>query len=391
MAQALAHFRPTFARRRGLIRDMSKLGNVKARKTPAGEARWYILIAGHKIYRGRDNVGEWNFESEAEAQRYLDRIRARLEDGMELDKLLDQILPKPRRSIVQLSTKWLAAKWESVAAKRIEARSYRVIEGVVKNHWGYWKDTPADGLTRGMLDDYASHLGSKGLKPATVQYVLATMRSFYGWLYDREEIQRIPSFPTITVPEYSPTIITRDQQSLILAQIPEAQRGIFIALCDCGLRPGEARALWRSHLRADGWLMVRQAAKDRGHTAPIGPTKTRRNRDIPPLTERIHEWLAANPPTGMLLFTCPHDTEGRGWMWCHKELGRVWRKACAAADIDDATPYEATKHSTGTALRERGNSLESLMGFYGHTSTQHTQRYAKARPAELLRLREIVK
>jgi integrase len=366
---------------------MSKQGVVKERTTPGGKARWYIIIAGHKIYRGRDAVGEWDWESRSEAERYLDRIRARLEDGMDLDKLLDQILPKPKRTIPELAVKWLEAQNLRVRSGEMESRSYFQFAGVVKNHFGYWKSMPPDGLTKGHLDEWRTFL-LLSKKPDTARYIMSVMRNFLGWLKDREDILSVPRFPTIHVPERVPQLLTREQQTAVLAQIPERDRGIFIALCDCGLRPGEARALWRSHLRADGWLLVRQAAKDRGHTAPIGPTKTKRNREVPPITDRLHEWLAANPPKGMLLFTCPHDTEGRGWMWCHGELDRVWRNACAAAGVPEVAPYEATKHSTGTALRERGHALETIKDFYGHTSIGMTMRYAKPRPGELMRLRE---
>jgi integrase len=384
-AQALAHFRPTFARRRGLIRDMSKLGNVKARKTPAGEARWYILIAGHKIYRGRDNVGEWDFESEAEAQRYLDRIRARLEDGMELDKLLDQILPKPRRSIVQMSEKWLAAKWSQAQAGRITVRSYRVFEGAVKNHWPYWRDTPVEGLSRGQLDDWATYLAvEKKLAPATVSYVLATLHSFYQWLRDREEITHLPSFPTVSVPEYTPQWLTREEQTRVLDAIPDAVRGIFLAMADCAMRPNEARCLRPSDLNAEGWVTIERAVKDRGSKAPIGPTKTGRTRTVPLLTDRLLVWLKAHPPQGTLLFFSP-----AGAMWSHKEMATVWDAACADAKVRRVPMREGTRHSTATWLRTAGHSPFDVQRLLGHANVSMTERYAKARPAELVRLREV--
>jgi integrase len=389
MAQALTHFRPTFAKRHGIVRGVAKLGRVRERKTPGGKTRWFIDFGQHygRIYRGRDDLGEWDFESFEDAERYLGRIRSRVEDGRDPDAVLDQIRPKARRTIPTLAAKWLESMGERAAAGEIEHRSHKMFAGVVKNHFSYWRDVPAEGLTKGQLEDWRTHLLTQ-VKPDTAKYIMGVLRTFLGWMFDREELLKIPRFPAVHVPEYVPTLLTRAQQSAVLAKIPEAQRGIFIALCDCGLRPGEARALWRSHLRADGWLMIRQAAKDRGHTAPIGPTKTKRNRDIPPLTDRLHDWLAANPPAGMLLFTCAHDTEGRGWMWCHGELDRVWRRACAEARVPETRPYEGTKHSTGTDLREQGHSLDAIKDFYGHTTVQHTGRYAKPKPAELLRLRE---
>jgi integrase len=394
MAQALTNFRPTFAKRHGIVRGVAKLGRVRERKTPGGKTRWFIDFGQHygRIYRGRDDLGEWDFDSFEDAERYLGRIRSRVEDGRDPDAVLDQIRPQARRTIPTLAAKWLDYKLEQVRAKEIEARSYRIMDGVVRNHFPYWKDTPAEGLTKGQLEDWRVHLSAeKKLEPDTVRHTLATLRNFMGWLYDREEIARIPRFPTVTVPERSPKLLTRDQQSKVLAAIPAEHRGIFIALVDCGLRPSEARALQRPHVRADGWILVRQAAKERGHTAPIGPTKTKRNREVPPLTDRIHEWLAAYPPKGMLLFPSPEDKDShgnsRGWMWSHGEIARVWNAACLAVGVE-ARPYEGTKHSTGTSLREQGHPLEAIKGLFGHSSVVMTQKYAKPRPAELIRLRE---
>jgi integrase len=380
--------RPTFANRRGITRDMSKLGSVLERETPGGKARWYIAIAGYKVYRGRDAMGEWDFTSREDAERYLARIRSRVEDGRDLQAVLDQILPKARRTILELSKRWLDHKEAQAQAGEITWRAYRVFASTVKVRWEWWKDTPAEGLSKGAIVDWATHLGRSGLAPASVQYSLATLKSFYGWLLDREEISRAPRFPSVTIPEHTPKVLTRTQQDAILGAIPEAERGIFLALADCGLRPGEARALRVGDVRDDGWLMVRRAAKDRGHTAPIGPTKTKRNRDVPPYTDRLHAWLAQHPPAGLLLFESPASA-GRGWMWSHKELLRAWKKGCESAGIPHVGLYEGTKHTFGTHLREQGANLETIALYFGHgQGSQHTQRYARSRPAELVRLRE---
>jgi integrase len=392
MATALTSFQ--FARRRGIPRDMSKLGKVRERKTPAGELRWFLDFKSYgRIYKARDFSGEYDFESRGEAERYLARVLSRIEDGKDIDAVLDQIRPKARRTIPTLAAKWLEAQNERVRGGEMTARSYRVMAGIVKNRFPYFKDVPAEGVTKGQFDDWKTAMLNEGLAPSTVEYAISTMRNFYGWLFDREEVARIPRFPMVRVPEHTPKLLTRVQQDLVLAAIDEKHRGIFIALCDCGLRPGEARALWRSHIRADGWVMVRQAAKERGHEAPLGTTKTKLNREVPAYTDRLHEWLAKFPPRGMLLFPSPHDLDAegqsRGWMWSHTEMHTVWTNACIAAGVPSVGLYEGTKHSFATHLREIGTNLETIQLYLGHSTVQHTQRYAKARPGELLKLREV--
>jgi integrase len=377
--------RPTFANRRGITRDMSKLGSVLERETPGGKARWYIAIAGYKVYRGRDAMGEWDFTSREDAERYLARIRSRVEDGRDLQAVLDQILPKARRTIVELAERWLEDKHRQVAAGKRAPRSYESLRSSVRNHWTYWKNTPAEGITKGQLEDWTTALAARGLAPRTVAYSLAALHSFFVWLYDREEIARVPSFPTVDIPDYTPELLSREEQSAVLAQIAEAERGIYLVLVDCGMRPGEARALRVRDVRHDGWIEVRMAAKQQGRDSILGPTKTSHHRDVPPLTDRLALWMKAHPPTGTMLF--PHP-DGAGGLWDHPLLANTWHRAVKAAGLRRVRLYEGTKHSTATHLRERGAALETIQAWFGHSDVSMTQRYAKTRPGELLSLRD---
>jgi site-specific recombinase XerD len=75
-------------------------------------------------------------------------------------------------------------------------------------------------------------------------------------------------------------------------------------------------------------------------------------------------------------------------MWSQHELIEVWRAACKRAGLVEVPLREGTRHSTATWLRESGAGLEVVQHLLGHTTSAHTQRYAQARPAELVRLVE---
>jgi len=66
--------------------------------------------------------------------------------------------------------------------------------------------------------------------------------------------------------------------------IPEEELGIFLALCDLGLRPGEARAV---DVR-DGWMTVSRACKGYGADAQISPTKSGKAKRLP-LSQELAE------------------------------------------------------------------------------------------------------
>jgi integrase len=190
----------------------------------------------------------------------------------------------------------------------------------------------------------------------------------------------------VKVPEYNAQWLTREEQTKVLDAIPDAVRGIFLAMADCAMRPNEARCLRPQDMNAEGWVTIERAVKDRGSKAPIGPTKTGRTRTVPLLTDRLLVWLKAHPPQGTLLFFSP-----AGAMWSHKEMATVWDAACADAKVRRVPMREGTRHSTATWLRTAGHSPFDVQRLLGHANVSMTERYAKARPAELVRLREVGK
>ena len=102
------------------------------------------------------------------------------------------------------------------------------------------------------------------------------LAAFLNWLYDLEEISRVPKLPSISVPTHAPRIIAPATQDAILTEIPEDRRGPFLALVAHALRPGEVRALnvgdyaWR-----DRQLTLSHAMKGLTSAAERRGTKTR--------------------------------------------------------------------------------------------------------------------
>ena len=98
-------------------------------------------------------------------------------------------------------------------------------------------------LSYARIEDFSLHLTDLGLSPKTRRNVLGALHVFLGWLQKRGELQQIPEIPLPRVDEHQPRILSIEDQDRILDAISEERRGIFFALADLGLRPGEARAL----------------------------------------------------------------------------------------------------------------------------------------------------
>lgn len=156
-----------------------------------------------------------------------------------------------------------------------------------------------------------------------------------------------------------------------MARIPDADRGILLALAHMGLRSGEAGALTVADYR-DGWLFVDKAAKSKSVGAEIRGTKTGKPKRLP-VSQELAEWIERLiDPAGRFsrkpLF--PNPRTGR--MRPHKALQRVWSAALEAPDLPHVSLYEGTKHTMATDTIRRGVPERALQRFLGHASMQST-------------------
>lgn len=387
---ATPHFAPRRQLRlRGVAwRIVGDVGRVRSRRTAAGEVRYYLDFRPlGRVYSVRDALGEQPLTSQADAEKLLARIRARVEDGQALETVLGLLRPDGASTVERRAAAWLAAKRLEAEAGQITAASLERMEGEVRRYWGPWEGLAVRAIRASHLADWSTWLHQGGLAPVTVRAVLGTFRGFLGWLHEREEVERIPRLPSVKVPERVPRLMAPDAQERVLAAIPEPRRGIFLFLVDLAVRPNEARAVALADFELrDGvpWVWVRRAYKGQHVSDPIGHTKTRRVRDLP-VTDRVWEWIERHANRGEPL--APLFRHSRGAPWSAWALNRAWRRACKRAKVNAAPVRESTRHSTSTRwLNTDGVRLEDVRDALGHRDTRTTEIYAKRDRTKLARL-----
>jgi integrase len=247
----------------------------------------------------------------------------------------------------------------------------------------FWGKRSILAVTSDELDRWNASLAERGLSPKTRRHVIGALRTCFRWAMRTRRLQE-PVWPSISVPEYEPQIITPQQQDAILEAIPEIERGAFLIACHMGLRPSEIRALepadyFKAPDEEFAGLRVCKAMDGNAWDAEIGPTKNKRNRNLPvPLV--VAEWieahwtaatrLSAEPLTPMLI----NPRTGR--RWSHWALRQSWLKASKAA-LGRAVPlYEGTKHSGATAMLQRSRDIEAVREYLGHSDARSTRKYA---------------
>lgn len=279
----------------------------------------------------------------------------------------------PRESLLE---KW-AERWLEHLERQVEAGDRsptytRRLRDFVHRDWAPLYGQSIHGLGLLQLEDYAHGLREQH-GATTVVHIVSALRTCLRWVAKRSGgTFHCPDFPELHRGAFEPRILEPEQQQAILEQIDPAARGIFYALADLMIRPGEGRAaLVPDYDFRARELEVAHAMKGSRKDALRGPTKGRDRRLLVP-TERLAAWLEENVSAERRLrgagplFENP-GAEDEDPRWPESTLRHVWEAAARAAGGPLVGLYAGTKHSTATWLRRAGLSLDELGLAMGHT------------------------
>ena len=286
------------------------------------------------------------------------------------------------REIERFRGKVLFPKWYEVKISEGRAPSHiREIERYVRLYY-----TPFFGMAdmrkirAGDIEDFHMNLPSH-LKAKTKKNILIELKAFLNWLYKREVIARVPTFPPLDVPEPNIHPIDRNTQLKILSCVVSQRiREIIEFLIYHPVRPGEARALQvEDVLFNERQVWIRK-------TFSMKQIKNRKNKlayvlPLSPYFMSMMERLCKSKLPKAHIFT---NRFGRPFS--NESLEDAWNNAKKKARLGHlkTTLYEGTKHSWGTQAVNEGISLNLIQGAMGHSSSEMTKRYARLK-AEGLR------
>jgi integrase len=349
----------------------------------ARRGTWYVDARPHgRIYSIPVGRGQrLPLRTEDAARDLLAAIRRDVEDGLSPEAAVSLYLSDGVR-LGQYVQPYLVHWRRLVEAGERSPTSLREIERYAVRHWEPLLALPPHSIRYGALEDWLGWLGEppRSLAPKTRANALAAFRAFLGWLERRGELRQLPRFPEVSVTRPAPTIISVETQEMILAEISEPKRGIFYALVELLVRPGEARALNVSDYdRRERRLVIAAAMKGPRADSPRRATKTGDVR-VHTASDRLAGWIEAHVERERRLrgdaplFLNPEPQAiGR---WTHAGLSLVWGAACVRVGVR-VKLYEGTKHSTATALRRAGVPLDVIQHAAGHRDIRSTELYAR--------------
>jgi len=253
--------------------------------------------------------------------------------------------------------------------------------GYAQGHFSWWRGRSIYDVQYHTLHQWLTCLRERGQSDKSTKNILAAFRSFYTWLRRGRErdLPRL-EFPRVKVRNRERRkvmgLMERAAAIAAIAAIPAEDRGIFLAL-KMGIRPGEVRALRISdYAFATGVVSITAALKSQGAGAVRGETKTGEVGDYP-VSQELREWIAEHVPESRRfasdapLFAHPRT----GNPYSSGALRKLWTAACAFAEVEYIPLYRAMKHTTLTALREAGASIDDVRALARHRDPRTTDIY----------------
>ncbi|WP_302779333.1 site-specific tyrosine recombinase XerD [Intestinimonas butyriciproducens] len=229
--------------------------------------------------------------------------------------------------------------------------------------------------TTGDVERYAKYLMSRGKSVSTVTRAVASLKSFFGYLYREGYIDANPArgvAPT-KVERKLPQILTSKEVELFLEQ-PECtdakgyrDHAMLELLYATGIRVSELIDLDMEHLSLSGGFL-RCVGKGKERIIPLYPAAVRALGDY---LRDVRPQLVEDETETALFVNMNGKRMSRQGFW--KIIKHYQEKAGIKKEI---TPH-TLRHSFAAHLLENGADLRSIQEMLGHADISSTQIYAQ--------------
>jgi len=200
----------------------------------------------------------------------------------------------------------LAGFEASCLRRALSPSSVRAYLGVIKRFVAWWEGASGESfdpraVTPLDVVDYRRYLQGRGFKPATVNFNLEAIKSFFRWLKEERALPDNPAEGVKKIPEArpSPRWLTRREVGLLSRTVQRygtvKDRALFALLLHAGLRVSETISLRLEDVvirDRSGFVRVRYGKGGKYREVPLNVTVRR----------ILKEYLAELPPRSEWLF-----------------------------------------------------------------------------------------
>ncbi len=239
-------------------------------------------------------------------------------------------------------------------------------------------------VTTPIITAYRSHLQTVlGLKPATINRRLVTLKRYFGWTRETGLTSSDPAKAVKLVPSVpkAPRHLDDKEEAALLAAVlrygTPRDRALLITALHTGLRAEELCGLRREHVRIN---------RRSGHLEVYG--KRNKHRVVPlnsTARETLEGYIKTLPPDSPCLFPSRKgsaDGEGRELApITPRALSYIVSRYAALAKVEDVSPHDL-RHRFGYRMADKV-PLHRLAQIMGHDSLDTTMTYVRGTGADL--------
>jgi integrase len=265
------------------------------------------------------------------------------------------------------------------------ARSFADIRRHINLACDHFGRKPVKRIIAGDIQDFHRDLPAH-LSLKSQQNILKTVRGFFNWILEREEIAKVPKFPQIQVNMEMRRIVDKETQEAIIEEVrritPFNPKIVFAIQCLAtyiNVRPNELRLIKEGDIDLkDGTITVRHTKEGKHKRIYLLPEDVDFIRSFPRGLPHLHFFRHDNRQ-GVARVLNGVFGEHYLYSW--------WKQACANLGIEGVDLYGGTRHSSVSALADHFGPDEIQHYGTGHISHSF-QRYFQVGREKRLTLAE---
>ena len=311
------------------------------------------------IYKGRRYRKSTETEDRRLAKRIYDKVKGEIAEGRWFERL-----PGEEKTFGEMMEKYL----NEYASKKLSAKSF---QGYAKKPILYLGDYLLCEISPKVINEFKIRRLSEGIKPATVNRELATMKKAFNLAV--KEWEWVRDNPVLRVSmekeeNQRDRWLTFEEEEKLLNVCPDWLRELVIFALNTGMRLGEIISL--------EWKGVDLFRK----TITIFKSKNKELRTIP-INGVVFEMLknksrVKSIKTNFVFYTQVHK------MYLKTSIDHAFKKVLKKAGIEDFRWHDL-RHTFATRLIQAGVDFYKVQKLLGHKTPLMTQRYAHHYPESL--------
>lgn len=237
------------------------------------------------------------------------------------------------------------------------------------------ENLPLVRVTQRNVEEYARYLAGKGKSVSTITRAVASLKSFYNYLTDSNQIAANPvrGVTPAKVERRLPQILTNKEVELFLEQ-PECtdakgyrDRAMLELLYATGIRVSELISLNVNNLNLSAGF-IRCVGKGKERIIPLYPAAIRALTDY---LNNIRPRMVENPQETALFVNMNGERMSRQGFW------KIIKHYQETANIKKEITPHTLRHSFAAHLLENGADLRSIQEMLGHADISSTQVYVQ--------------